>query len=47
MIVFGIALLVGLIYTVMALREDLGTIHSTSILPVHPAGSRAAYRAGL
>jgi PiT family inorganic phosphate transporter len=33
MIVFGIALLVGLVYTVMALREDLGAIHSTSILP--------------
>jgi PiT family inorganic phosphate transporter len=33
MIVFGVALIVGLVYTVMALREDLGTIHTTSILP--------------
>jgi PiT family inorganic phosphate transporter len=33
MIVFGIALVAGLIYTVMALREDLGSIHTTSIFP--------------
>jgi PiT family inorganic phosphate transporter len=33
MIVFGIALVAGLIYTVIAMKEDLGTIHSTSIFP--------------
>lgn len=33
MIVFGIALLAGLIYTVVALSRDLGTVRTTSIFP--------------
>src|SRR5277367_2390639 len=33
MIVFGIALVVGLIYTVVSITRDLGTVHSTSIFP--------------
>jgi PiT family inorganic phosphate transporter len=33
MIVFGVALVAGLIYTVLAMREDLGTIQVTSAYP--------------
>jgi len=33
MIVFGAALIVGLIYTVLAMKEDLGSIHATSAAP--------------
>ena len=33
MIVFGIALIVGIIYTGVSIAGDLGSIHSTSILP--------------
>ncbi len=31
--VFGVALLAGLIYTIVALKADLGTIHSASVFP--------------
>src|SRR5579863_9775864 len=33
MIVFGIALLVGVIYTGISIAQDIGTVHTTSILP--------------
>src|SRR3984885_1908171 len=33
MIVFGIALIVGLIYTIVSIARDLGTVQSTSIFP--------------
>ncbi len=33
MIVFGVALIAGLIYTVLAMSEDLGNIHVTSAAP--------------
>src|SRR5580658_7063110 len=33
MIIFGIALIAGLIYVVLAMKEDLGTIHITSAYP--------------
>jgi inorganic phosphate transporter, PiT family len=33
MIVFGLALFVGLIYTVLAMKDDLSAIHTTSIYP--------------
>jgi PiT family inorganic phosphate transporter len=33
MIVFGLALVAGLIYTILAMKEDLGTIQTTSIFP--------------
>ena len=33
MMIFGVALIAGLIYTVLAMKEDLGTIHVTSAGP--------------
>lgn len=33
MIIFGVALLAGLIYTVVSIATDLGTVHATSIYP--------------
>ena len=33
MIVFGIALVVGIIYTGVSIARDMGTVHSTSIFP--------------
>jgi PiT family inorganic phosphate transporter len=33
MIVFGIALIVGIIYTGVSIARDMGTVHSTSIFP--------------
>jgi PiT family inorganic phosphate transporter len=33
MMIFGVALIAGLIYTVLAMREDLGTIHVTTAAP--------------
>jgi PiT family inorganic phosphate transporter len=33
MVIFGVALVVGLIYTVLAMKEDLGNIHVTSAAP--------------
>src|SRR5271168_5246059 len=33
MVVFGVALLIGLVYTVLAMKEDLGAIHVTTAAP--------------
>ena len=33
MIIFGVALVVGVIYTGVSIATDMGTVHSTSIFP--------------
>ena len=47
MIIFGVAILIGLVYTVISVASDMGTVHATSVFPFILLGVALAHRAGI